>query len=608
MTNDNEFCEKGLYFKHSWVYTQPKNRYYFIATCTNCKATLKLGELPIGETLSKPSKKIEIESFETTVASIIIPSFKRPNLLKWGLFSLSQQKTKYPFEVIVLNDGIEDETEAICNSYKDKLNIRYIFTGQRNEKEEHWRIPGYAINIGAKLAVGDVIILMCPEIYIIDNCLQDMIEIMIRNKKSIAITSGFHEKHNLYAKELDSTGKLTLQPSNMTPLDTELPFFMAIDREDFISIGGYDEDFIGYCWDDNDIVSRLKLNKGIITKINAKVVHLNHPKLDYNKNNIMELWKYNKKLYDERKNIIVRNKNKVWGIGNGQLEQPVWHLKEIPKIAHFYWGHPYLPYLNYLSVYTFHKYNPDWEIRLYYAKSPYLKQTWKDSNQKFTFTGKNYYKELRTLPIKFIEFDMESIEVSNDIAEVFKSEYLKNYLLSKEGGLWSDMDILYFKPMHCIDVNIEYNKSITNIVSIDTRFSKKWVHSIGFLLSSPNNEYHKYFFEEGKKHFDPNSYQSLGALLFNEVCPYMDSISIKFPKCKAVSMNYDTVYAYGYINRNIFKLFSQGDMRYYTKNSIGCHWYGGWKEAIRYINEVNETNYKNFPNVLCKTIRLALND
>ena len=49
MINDNEFCEKGIYYKHSWIYTQPKNRYYFIATCTNCKATLKLGELPVGE-------------------------------------------------------------------------------------------------------------------------------------------------------------------------------------------------------------------------------------------------------------------------------------------------------------------------------------------------------------------------------------------------------------------------------------------------------------------------------------------------------------------------------------------------------------------------------
>jgi len=604
MTNDNEFCEKGLYFKHSWVYTQPKNRYYFIATCTNCKATLKLGELPLGETLSKPVKKIEIESFETTVASVIIPSFKRPNLLKWGLFSLSQQKTKYPFEVIVLNDGIEDETEAICNSYKDKLDIRYIFTGQRNEKEEHWRIPGYAINIGAKLAVGDVIILMCPEIYIIDNCLQDMIEIMIRNKKSIAITSGFHEKHNLYAKELDSTGKLTLQPSNMTPLDTELPFFMAIDREDFISIGGYDEDFIGYCWDDNDIVSRLKLNKGIITKINAKVVHLNHPKLDYNKNNIMELWKYNKKLYDERKNIIVRNKNKVWGIGNGQLEQPVWHLKEIPKIAHFYWGHPYLPYLNYLSVYTFHKYNPDWEIRLYYAKSPYLKQTWKEPCQKFDFIGKDYYNELRKLPIKFIEFNMETMEVSNDIGEVYKSEYLKCYLLATYGGLWSDMDIIYFKSMSCLPINLAINKDINTVISLHP--NPKWMHLIGALLSSPKNEFFDYLSKKQKVSFNPNSYQCIGAIMFNNEFPTVASIDRKFKTVKTISLPLTAFYAYDW--RVWRMMYESSDMNRYDKNSIGCHWFGGCPYAGEFINKVTHLNYKEFNVVLTKTIGLALND
>jgi glycosyltransferase involved in cell wall biosynthesis len=594
MTNNLEYCEH-CNKETSFQYIQ-HIKGYTIKKCLDCYTITKI-----------ESNSEEIDS-NKILLSIIIPSYKRPELLKWGLYSLSQQITTFPFEIIVLNDGIKDETENICNSYQDKLNIRYIYIGHRNEKEDHWRIPGYAINIGVKQSLGENIILSCPEIFIMDNCLQEIINLLSKNKKLLINTNGFHEKRDNYINQLKTTGKINLDLSTMTSLDTELPFFIAMNKEEFINIGGYDEDFIGYCWDDNDIISRLKLNKCTFLKLNKTIIHLWHDKLNYNNPKIMDMWRYNKNLYDTRRNMIIRNESKEWGVLKVPPPEDIWVLKNIPKIAHFYWGHPYISYLNYLSIYTFQKYNPDWDIRLYYPKKAFLEQTWKDPNQKFTFKGKDYCSELKKLPIKFIEFDMKSIEISNDIAEVFKSEYLKNYLLSTIGGLWSDMDILYFKPMNKINVNIKYNEDITNVVSIDTKYTNKWFHSIGFLLSSPNNEYHDFFFKEGKKQFDPTSYQSLGAVLFNKICPSIISIHAKFPNTKAVNMSYDTVYAYGYINRRWGLIYNSNNTVYYTNESIGCHWYGGWKEAEKYINEVNDTNYKKYNNVLCKTIRMALND
>ena len=37
----------------------------------------------------------------------------------------------------------------------------------------------------------------------------------------------------------------------------------------------------------------------------------------------------------------------------------------IPKIAHFYWGNEILPFLRYITIYSFSILNPDWEIKLY---------------------------------------------------------------------------------------------------------------------------------------------------------------------------------------------------------------------------------------------------
>ena len=103
-------------------------------------------------------------------ASILITSFMRPHLLRWNLFSLARQEIGFDFETIVLNDGIPDETEALCREYQDVLNLKYVFTGQRNQRGELlYRVPGFAVNIGARIASGDILIISCAEMFHINN-------------------------------------------------------------------------------------------------------------------------------------------------------------------------------------------------------------------------------------------------------------------------------------------------------------------------------------------------------------------------------------------------------------------------------------------------------
>ena len=85
-------------------------------------------------------------------------------------------------------------------------------------------------------------------------------------------------------------------------------------KKEFIEIGGYDEDFVGYAGDDNDFVQRLLKNGCEYYCNNAKVVHLFHGKRcdsDYHWKN--PAWVYNHFLYQVRKHKIVRNENKEWG-------------------------------------------------------------------------------------------------------------------------------------------------------------------------------------------------------------------------------------------------------------------------------------------------------
>jgi len=245
-------------------------------------------------------------------ATILITSFNRSELLNYGLASLAKQSfSQSEIEVVVLNDGGNDDTENICMSYENKLNIKYFHTGKNSTQ---WRIPGYAVNYGVKRTDSDFIFISCAEMYHLDNTVQDMLNILNVNKKLLTIPDIKDDEIGRFlrilrtGRELISTDYNSLQ----TLYNMHLPFFMGMNRKDFVDIGGYDEDFIGTGYDDNDIVERMCSVGNKHFKVNCKVVHLYHPRLTLEGNNA-ERYKYNEKLFMSRKSIIKRNVDKNWG-------------------------------------------------------------------------------------------------------------------------------------------------------------------------------------------------------------------------------------------------------------------------------------------------------
>jgi len=246
--------------------------------------------------------------------SILITTFKRANLLKWNLLALSQQNLSTSFEVLVLNDGQPDDTEALCNSYKNKLNIKYIFTGQRNLENIKWRIPGFAFNIGAKIAQGEIIILSCAEMFIVNDKLQTMINPILNNKKLLTIPNGKSDTKAILLNHINkyNTIKDNSIYETLPDLRTKMPFFMGINKQEFINIGGYDETFTGWAWDDDDLIYRLRRNNCSYNQTDLKIVHLFHKR---SKRFETENWNFNKTLFQKNKDkkIIVVNKEIEWG-------------------------------------------------------------------------------------------------------------------------------------------------------------------------------------------------------------------------------------------------------------------------------------------------------
>lgn len=103
------------------------------------------------------------------LASVVVCTFNRAHLLKRSLFCYSRQSNKN-FELIILDDGSEDETEALVKSYADKIQIRY--EKLTDKKPGEWRDAGAIVNRGIIKSRGEFVYIAHPEVMTCFDCIE----------------------------------------------------------------------------------------------------------------------------------------------------------------------------------------------------------------------------------------------------------------------------------------------------------------------------------------------------------------------------------------------------------------------------------------------------
>jgi hypothetical protein len=144
------------------------------------------------------------------------------------------------------------------------------------------------------MASGDVLILACPEMYSENNTLERMVSQCTGNY--MVIPRGLDDRKNVY--------KFDGNYFDLYPLNTKLPFFMAVRKCDWNAIGGYDEAMTGISFDDDDFVARMQDIGASYVQSDAIVIHLYHPRIsDTVRNNPenRERWLFNKAMFDAKR-------------------------------------------------------------------------------------------------------------------------------------------------------------------------------------------------------------------------------------------------------------------------------------------------------------------
>lgn len=214
---------------------------------------------------------------------------------------------------------------------------------------------------------------------------------------------------------------------------------------------------------------------------------------------------------------------------------------------------------------------------------------------------KTYMDELKKLDVMIKAFDFESIGLANDLPENYKSDFLRWHLLGTEGGLFSDINILYFKPMDALALNIKKNSDY------DTFLCFQEYHSVGFILSKKDNNLFNYIFSKSKVNFDFFQYQSAGPAVLNNYCQCLKKAEKEF---HVTICNMDKNIVYFLDSYQLDDIYNKNSLDKLGHNSIGLHWYAGAKavrkEYKEFLCNIDADNFKNYDNTITKIIELIL--
>jgi len=276
----------------------------------------------------------------------------------------------------------------------------------------------------------------------------------------------------------------------------------------------------------------------------------------------------------------------------------------IPKHMTFFWANEEMSWMRFMTLYSFRKLNPDWKMTLFLSRpNEITTKVWADTPiQDFhNFSGRDYFRSLLDLDIHICnwEFENRGRVTSDTVGASHKSNFFKWQWMAKEGGFYSDLDILYVRP---------FDDFYQKCKDFDTVICHHGYFSIGLLGSSGNNNLFKNVYDYTFKNYGSSAYQSAGVLSIYSLCGrFVEDNNFsnnytKWPRGLAILVrHYKKMSFYNIPIEVVYPwLFDQMEHVFeeeYTSipdECIGIHWYAGSELGQKYNNLLNEENYKEY--------------
>ncbi len=254
-------------------------------------------------------------------------------------------------------------------------------------------------------------------------------------------------------------------------------------------------------------------------------------------------------------------------------------MKNIPKTCYLYWNGKPMSLLHLLTVVSFHKHNPDWEIVVRMTKADDSIDNGIHNPQYKPFVAKDYLPELYNLDyVKIIE-DKE--QLGGKAHSILVSDIWRREVLFENGGVYSDFDVIWLKPMNEF-VNIDCKGDPSDFESIASFYQlTHGFHNVSNLISEKGSPYLLSLIKEAKGMHPPYGDQSFGTDMLNRLYPDWHSICLKYPRM--IALKYETFYPYStFALEQLFVADNLSNIR--SKDVMCVHWFNGNELAKEYIN------------------------
>jgi len=250
--------------------------------------------------------------------SVIIPVYNRPHLLRYCLISLINQSL-LPHEVIVTDDGSREDMISVLREFSSEVMFKLKYVKQQDKGFRLARCR----NNGVRFADGDYLIFLDQDLIFTKNLLQTFVRNQAVKQFNVCYPLRLtREQTDLINEDVIAHFRFDpiFQPKQINKIKKQYrkdKFYyylkklhlryqgakfrggaVGINLEDFIKINGYDENYIGWGNEDDDLGSRLyRINcSGQNISFDDFPIHLYHDPFHNN---------------GERVNLEYHNKNKT---------------------------------------------------------------------------------------------------------------------------------------------------------------------------------------------------------------------------------------------------------------------------------------------------------
>lgn len=275
----------------------------------------------------------------------------------------------------------------------------------------------------------------------------------------------------------------------------------------------------------------------------------------------------------------------------------------IPKRIFFFWGNEQMSWCRYMTLHSFRKLHPDWEMVLYTGKQEVKEKQWRQHNEQdfFVWTGKDYFPEVHKLDVDVREWRLQDNSICPEFADEgaispsHKSNFLKWCKLYEEGGIYSDLDIIYLKSIEPYYLKLNANGVSGCLCAHDGTLA------IGWMASQPGCQLFKDVFQSATETYRSTLYQSAGVWSVYELFGAevkrrkaelpIQTIQNRYPAETIEDLPVDYFYYFRYPRME--EIWTQDiSPQSLPESCLGIHWYAGHPLAQKWNQLLHGKNFR----------------